>query len=139
MVKSVPANAGDMRDVGSIPRPGRSPGRENGYPFWYSGLENPTDRGAWRATVHGVAESQTGLRQVSMHEQNREQAQGGWAERASHCLEGTHEPGQELYPSAECQGGRAFVFAETLVSLSLFFFFLVYYYYFFIVVDFVIH
>ena len=46
---------------GSIPRMGRLPGEENGYPLWYSGLENPMDRGAQQATVHGVAKSQTRL------------------------------------------------------------------------------
>ena len=51
-------NAGD---VGSIPGLGRSPGEENGNPFQYSCLENPRDRGAWRATVHGATESQTRL------------------------------------------------------------------------------
>ena len=54
MVKNPPANARDARDVGSIPGSGRSPGGENGNPFQYSCLENPMDRGAWWATVHGV-------------------------------------------------------------------------------------
>ena len=52
VVKSPPANAGD---VGSIPGSGRSPGEGNGNPLQYSCLGNPTDGGAWRATVHGVA------------------------------------------------------------------------------------
>ena len=52
MVKNPPANAGD---VGSIPGWGRSPGGGNGNPFQYSCLVNPIDRGAWWATVHGVA------------------------------------------------------------------------------------
>ena len=47
-------NAGDIRDVGSVPRLGRSPGEGNGKPFQCSCLENPMDRGAWRATVHGL-------------------------------------------------------------------------------------
>ena len=47
--------------LGSIPRLGRSPGERNGYPLQYSGLENSMDRGAWQATVHGVAMSQTQL------------------------------------------------------------------------------
>ena len=57
VVKNVPANAGDVRDKGSIPGSGRSPGRGHGNPLQYSCLENPMDRGAWWATVHRVAES----------------------------------------------------------------------------------
>ena len=48
------ANAGDTRDIGSIPGSGRSPGEENGNPLQYSCLGNPIDREAWQATVHGV-------------------------------------------------------------------------------------
>ena len=59
MVRSTPANAGDLRDVGSIPGLGRSPGVEHGNPLQDSCLENPMDRGAWRATVHGVPELDT--------------------------------------------------------------------------------
>ena len=54
MVRNLPANAGDIRDTGSIPGSGRSPGEGNGNPFQYSCLENPMDRRGWRATVHGV-------------------------------------------------------------------------------------
>ena len=57
MVKNPPVNAGNIRDVGLIPGLGRSPGGGHSNPFQYSCLENPMDRGAWRATVHGVAES----------------------------------------------------------------------------------
>ena len=60
-VKNPPANAGDARDMGSIPESGRSPGEGNGNPLQYSCPENPMDRGAWRAVVHGVAESRTRL------------------------------------------------------------------------------
>ena len=56
-VKNATANAGDIRDPGWIPESGRSPGGGRGSPLQYSCLENPTDRGAWRATVRGVAES----------------------------------------------------------------------------------
>ena len=56
-VKNLPANAGDVRDTGSIPASGRSPGEGHGNSLWYSRLENPMDRGAWQAMVHGVAES----------------------------------------------------------------------------------
>ena len=62
MVKKPTANAGDIRDVNSIPDPGRSTGGGNGNPLQYSCLENFVDRGAWWATVHGVSKSQTGLR-----------------------------------------------------------------------------
>ena len=54
--KNPPANAGDIRDAGSIPGLGISPGGGHGNPLQYSCLENPTDRGAWWATVHRVAE-----------------------------------------------------------------------------------
>ena len=57
MVKSLPANAGDIRDAGFIPGLGRSPGEGNGNPLRYPCLENPMVRGAWWATVHRVAES----------------------------------------------------------------------------------
>ena len=56
VVKNTPANAGGVRDVGSILGLGRSPGGGNGNPLQYSCLENPVDRGAWWATVLGVAE-----------------------------------------------------------------------------------
>ena len=51
--KTLPANAGDARDTGSIPGLGRSPGGGHGNPLQYSCLEKPMDRGAWEATVHG--------------------------------------------------------------------------------------
>ena len=59
LVKNLPASAGHIRDVGSIPGSGRSPGGGNGNPLQYSCLENPTDRGAWPATVHRVTKRQT--------------------------------------------------------------------------------
>ena len=62
MVKNPPANPATARDTGSIPGLGKSPGEENGNPLQYSCLGNPMDRGAWRATVHGVAKNQTRLR-----------------------------------------------------------------------------
>ena len=54
VVKNLPANAGDINNMGSIPGLGRSPGEGNGNPLQYSCLENSMDRGTWRATVHGV-------------------------------------------------------------------------------------
>ena len=62
-VKKLAANVGDIRDGGSIPGLGRSSGGGNGNPLQYSYLE--TDRGAWWATVHGAAQSRTGLKQLS--------------------------------------------------------------------------
>ena len=60
-IKNPPANAGDVRDAGSIPGSGRSPGGGHGNPLQYSCLVNPVDRGAWQAIVHRVAKSQTRL------------------------------------------------------------------------------
>ena len=61
VMKNLPADAGDVRDLVSTPESGRSPGGGNGNPLQYSCLEKPMDRGAWQATVHGVAKSQTRL------------------------------------------------------------------------------
>ena len=58
-VKNLPVNAGDTRDMGSVPGLGRSPGGGHGNPLQYSCLENPVDRGAQWATVHEVSKSQT--------------------------------------------------------------------------------
>ena len=55
VVKNLPANVGDPRDVGLVPGSRKSPGVGSGNPFQYSCLENFKDRGAWQATVHGVA------------------------------------------------------------------------------------
>ena len=62
VVKYPPANAGDIRDAGSSPGLGRAPGGGHGSPFLYSCLENPMDRGAWRATVHRIVKSRTLLK-----------------------------------------------------------------------------
>ena len=64
MMKNPPSNAGDARDVGSIPGSGRSPGERNGNPLQYSCLENSIYREAWQDTITGVKKSQTRL---SMH------------------------------------------------------------------------
>ena len=61
VVKNLPDNAGDTRDVGLIPGLGRCPGGGHGNPLQYSCLENPIDRGAWRATVPGVTKGWTQL------------------------------------------------------------------------------
>ena len=61
MVKNLPANATDARDVGLILGSGRSPREGNGNSLRYSGLENSMERRVWQTTVHGVAKSQTRL------------------------------------------------------------------------------
>ena len=57
VVKKLTASAGEVRDTGSVPESGKSPGGGHGNPLQCSCLENPVDRGAWWATVHGVAKS----------------------------------------------------------------------------------
>ena len=65
VVKNPTAHAGNIRDAHSVPGLGRSPGGGHGNPLHYSCLENPRDRGAWWATVHGVTKSQTWLMWLS--------------------------------------------------------------------------
>ena len=77
VVKNLPANAGDVRDMGLITGSGRSPGGGNGNLLQYSGLDNTMDRGVWWATVHGVANSWTGLSEHCMHKQEAGRGQGG--------------------------------------------------------------
>ena len=67
MVKNPPANAGDARDLGSIPGSGRSSEGGYGNPLHYSCLESPVDREAWWVIVHRVAKSLTRLKQLSTH------------------------------------------------------------------------
>ena len=79
MVKNPSAHAGDIRDVGSIPGWGRSPGGGHGNPL----LENSMDRGAWWATVHGVVKSQAQLKRLSTHAQTHmESPPRAWTEEA---------------------------------------------------------
>ena len=67
MVKNLPANAGNIRDVGSDPELGRSSGAGNGNPCQHSCLENFMNRRAWWATVHGVTKSWTELKRLSRY------------------------------------------------------------------------
>ena len=59
VIKKLPASTGDVRDEGSVPELGTSPGGGHGYPLKYPYLENPMDRRDWWATFHGVTKSQT--------------------------------------------------------------------------------
>ena len=65
MVKNLPANAGDVVDIGSIPGSGRSPGGGHGNPLQYSCLANPMARGIWWDIVHRIAQSGTRLKRLS--------------------------------------------------------------------------
>ena len=67
VVKNLPANAEDIRDTGSIPGLEGSPGGGHGHPLQYSCLENSIDKGAWQASVHSMAKSQTQLKSLSAH------------------------------------------------------------------------
>ena len=74
VVKNGPANAVDAGDMALIPGLGRSPGEANGNPLQYSCLGNPMDRGAWWATVHGVARVRHDLATEHTHTYNKNQA-----------------------------------------------------------------
>ena len=74
MVKTLPANAGDIGDAGSIPGLGGPSGEGNSNPLQYSCLGNSMFRGSWRATVHGMAKSQTRLSTHALAEKDG----GGW-------------------------------------------------------------
>ena len=67
MVKNPSANSGDIRDTGSIPSSGRSPGGGDGNPLQYSCLKNHMDRGAWQVIVHRAEKSRTQLKLLSMY------------------------------------------------------------------------
>ena len=71
VVQNLPAIAGDVRDMCSIPGLGRSPGGGHSNPLQYSCLGNPMDRGAWRATVHRVAKIHTWLKWLSTHNEGK--------------------------------------------------------------------
>ena len=77
MVKNLPAIAGGIRDMGSIPGLGRSLGGGHGNPLQHSWLENAVDRGTWRAAVHGFAKSGTRLKPLSTHIKNKV---SGWGD-----------------------------------------------------------
>ena len=82
VAKNLPANVGDVRDAGSVPGLGRSPRGGHGNPLQYSCLENAMDRGAWEATVHGVAKSQA---QLSTHTHTHTHTHTQHTVWAEHC------------------------------------------------------
>ena len=80
VVKNPPANARDTRDMGSVSGSGRTSGGGHGDPLQYSCLENPMDRGAWRATVHRVARVRHDGSDLAQHTCNK------WIELSPHIL-----------------------------------------------------
>ena len=111
MVKTLPANAGVARDAGSIPGTGRCPGVGNGNPLQYSWLKTPVDKGAWQATVHGLAKSQ---RQLSNWTTTKLKLKRCYKKTGSVSLPGT---------SRRREGGRSLLWADecqVFVCLSLF-------------------
>ena len=106
-VKHLPADTGH---VSLIPGPGRSPGGGHGNPLQSSCLENPMDRGAWRAAVHGVAKSQTRLIRhrvatwtLWIATAGRRYAIGGQVPAMRTNLQRTRQPSHEESSSAKCQ------------------------------------
>ena len=98
MIKNPPASRGDARDGVSTPGSGRSFGEGKGKPLQYSCLENPMDRGAWWATVHGVSKSRTQLSDFSsllLHSVYKLNKQGDkiqWAHGGSTQMENAPQP-----------------------------------------------
>ena len=74
VVKILPANSEDIRDVSANPGSGRSPGGGHDHPLQYSCLENPMDKEAWEATVHGVTESDTNEATEGIEHQDQKKA-----------------------------------------------------------------
>ena len=80
MVKNLPANAGDIKEVGSIPR---SPGEGQGNPLKYFCLENSMDRGVWWTPAHGTAESDTTEAAACMHKEIKYSRDAVWSKSHS--------------------------------------------------------
>ena len=103
VVKNLLANAGDARDLGLIPGLWKYPGGGHGNPLQYSCLENPMDRGAWWATVHGVTKSQTRQNGLETQPCSRiviaflQGASVFWLHGCSHCLQWFWSPRNNIY------------------------------------------
>ena len=95
MVRNPPDNAGDIRDIGSIPSSGSSPGGGDGTPPQYSCLENPMDGEAWWAAVHGVAKGWTRLSDFTFtfHFHALEKEMATRSSVLAWRIRGTREPG----------------------------------------------
>ena len=111
-----PANAGEARDTVLIPGSGRSPRGGNVNPFQYSCLENPMLRGAWWATVHGVAKSRTGLSTHTLTHTDRLLTSGSLPERQE--ATGTH-PGDSDTSNSHFGGAFSTTWILALASAIL--------------------
>ena len=99
VIKNLPAKAENARDGGLTPGSGRSPGRGNGNLFQYSCLKNSKDRGAWQATVHGLAKRRTQLSMCTLTEENSESSSLQRTQR-----EYIYEPSRRLSPDTASAG-----------------------------------
>ena len=102
MVKKPSANAGDIREVGSIPGSGRSLGGGHGNPLQHPCLKYPMDRGAWRATVHRVAKSQTQLKRLnSQHKKRTYLERNAFHRQNAVCLKRQEWPWEKHTPQTD--------------------------------------
>ena len=109
VVKNPLPNAGDIRDVGSIPGWGRAPGGGQGNPLKDSSLENPIDRGAWWAKVHRFAKSRTQLKRLCMHARIRpcsDNCTPSWNVLCKRPVPGICHPKEA--PSVSCECGLSY-------------------------------
>ena len=121
LIKNTPANAGDIRDVGSIPGSGRSPGGGHGNPLQNSCLGNPMDRGAWQAMVHRISKSWTRLKWRSMHTHTHTfQRRSSWSWNSAVELGERPEPSNTPGPSVRTRGLTHSVFGGELLFLVYF-------------------
>ena len=93
VVKNLPAKAGNVKDEGSIPRSGRSPGGGHSNPLQCSCLENSMDRGAWWATAHRVAKNQTRQKELNTHTHTLQVAQCSATQEEAVSWEGRDQRG----------------------------------------------
>ena len=97
VVKNLPANAGDIRDAGSILESGRSPGGRRGNPLQDSFLENPMDGGAWQAMVYRITKSQVWLKLLSTHTAHTRPFPTTAIAEASHCNPCKHHSLESIF------------------------------------------
>ena len=101
-IKNLPAKARNIRDSGSIPGSGRTPGRGHGNPLQYSCLENPCGQRRLQATVHRVSQSQIRMKQLSAAQNCSKKKTGAWEQQSrERTVERTSKPNLERYLSLQ--------------------------------------